>query len=117
MAVELYACTCGFVTIPHAFLLAGMKGTITVPVPSYLIVHDKGRVLFDSGLHVDSQSDPLGYFGADGLRYNTFHFHAGEEISARLRAMDVAPEDVNLLVNSHLHSSTSPRHISRWIPD
>jgi N-acyl homoserine lactone hydrolase len=103
MSVQLYAFTCGFVTIPYGFLLAGRGGTITVPVPAYLIVHDKGRALFDSGLHVDSQDDPLGYFGEAGLKYNTFHFHAGEEVSARLAGMGVAADQVDLVINSHLH--------------
>ena len=84
MSVQLYAYACGYVTIPYGFLLAGKHGTITVPVPAYLIVHDKGRALFDSGLHIQSQTDALGYFGEEGLKYNTFHFHPGEEVSARL---------------------------------
>jgi N-acyl homoserine lactone hydrolase len=103
MSVALYAYTCGYVTIPHAFLLEGAHGTITVPVPAYLIVHEKGRALFDSGLNIESQTDPLGYFGEDGLKYNTFHFLPGEEVSARIAAMDVDPAGVELLVNSHLH--------------
>jgi len=103
MSVALYAYTCGFVTIPHAFLRQGAHGTITVPVPAYLIVHEEGRALFDSGLNIESQTDPLGYFGEDGLKYNTFHFLPGEEVSARIAAMDVDPAGVELLVNSHLH--------------
>jgi N-acyl homoserine lactone hydrolase len=103
MTVQLYAYTCGFVTIPYGFLLAGMKGMITVPVPAYLIVHDKGRALFDSGLNLQSQTDPLGYFGEEGLKYNTFHFLPGEEVAARLSATGVAPADVDLVINSHLH--------------
>jgi glyoxylase-like metal-dependent hydrolase (beta-lactamase superfamily II) len=101
MAARLYAFTCGFLTIPYGFLLAGRKGVLTVPVPAYLIVHPRGRVLFDSGLHLDSQSDALGYFGEAGLKYTTFHFHPGEEVAARLAALDV--DGVDLLVNSHLH--------------
>ena len=103
MTVQLYAFTCGFVTIPYGFLLKGMKGVLTVPVPAYLMVHPHGRVLFDSGLHIDSQSDPLGYFGEAGLKYSTFHFHPGEEISARLAAVGVEADGVDILVNSHLH--------------
>jgi glyoxylase-like metal-dependent hydrolase (beta-lactamase superfamily II) len=76
---------------------------LTVPVPSYLMVHPRGRVLFDSGLHIESQSDPLGYFGEEGLKYSTFHFHPGEEITARLAAVGVEADGVELLVNSHLH--------------
>jgi len=103
MPVQLYAFTCGFVTVPYRFLLRGRKGTLTVPVPSYLIVHPKGRALFDSGLNLESQTDPLAYMGEEGLKDNQFHFHPGEEIAARLAAIGVAPESIDMLVNSHLH--------------
>lgn len=103
MAVQLYAYTCGFLTIPRRFLLRGEDGWITVPIPSYLIVHPSGRALFDSGLHLQSQSDPVGYIGVEGMAYNTFHFHPGEEVSARLSAMNVPPDEVEFIVNSHLH--------------
>lgn len=103
MSVELYAYTCGFLTIPHGFLLEKAEGWITVPVPSYLIVHPKGRALFDSGLNLQTQTDPEGYIGPEGRKYARFEFHPGEEVSARLRAMAIAPEEVTHLVNSHLH--------------
>jgi len=103
MSVQLYAYTCGFLTIPRGFLLQGEKGVITVPIPAYLIVHPGGRVLFDSGLHLQAQTDPVGYIGEEGMKYNTFHFHAGEEVSARLAAMEVEADRVDFIVNSHLH--------------
>jgi glyoxylase-like metal-dependent hydrolase (beta-lactamase superfamily II) len=104
MSVALHAFTCGHVTIPHRFLLEKAEGWATVPVPSYLIVHPKGKVLFDSGLNVLTQTDPAAYMGGEaGLRYSRFHFHAGEEIAARLEAMGVAPDEITHLVNSHLH--------------
>ena len=87
MRLELYAHTCGFLTIPHGFLLEGAEGWITVPIPSYLIVHPAGKALFDSGLNLRTQTDPAPYIGRTGMRYATFHFHPGEEISARLAAM------------------------------
>lgn len=103
MNVALYAYTCGFLTIPRGFLLEHTKGWITVPVPSYLIVHPKGKALFDSGLSIRARSDPASYIGAQGTKYTTFHFHPGEEVSARLQAMAIAPEEVTHIVNSHLH--------------
>ena len=103
MSLALYAYTCGFLTIPHGFLLEGADGWITVPIPSYLIVHPAGKALFDSGLNVRTQTDPEPYIGRAGMRYATFHFHPGEEISARLAAMAVAPEEITCIVNSHLH--------------
>jgi glyoxylase-like metal-dependent hydrolase (beta-lactamase superfamily II) len=101
--VELYAFTCGFLTIPHGFLLEGEKGRITVPVPAYLIAHPKGVALFDSGLNLETRVNPAAYMGPQGAKYAAFHFHEGEEIGARLRAMSIAPEDVTHVVNSHLH--------------
>jgi len=51
MALNVYAFTCGWLTLPAALLLAGEKASLTVPVPSYLIEHPGGRAIFDSGLH------------------------------------------------------------------
>ena len=103
MRVELYAFTCGFLTLPRAFLLKGEKGIITVPVPSYLIVHPKGRVLFDTGLHEKTLENPADYVGDLIAKYHTFHFHKGEEIAARLQAVGLQPDDINIVINSHLH--------------
>jgi N-acyl homoserine lactone hydrolase len=101
--VELYAFTCGFLTIPHRYLLEKVDGWITVPIPSYLIVHPKGKALFDSGLHLRTQTEPADYLGPVGSKYTTFHFHPGEEVAARLAALSVEADQVTHLVNSHLH--------------
>lgn len=101
--VELYAISCGFLTIPHRFLIAGEKGTLRVPVPSYLIAHPKGRVLFDSGMNPRARVDPVGYMGEQGAKYATFHFGEDEQIAKRLEALELDPRDVTHLVNSHLH--------------
>lgn len=103
MAVQLYAFTCGYLTIPLGFMLAGAKGLITVPIPSYLVIHPKGRVLFDTGLHVHSQADPQGYAGEMLAKYHTFHYGPGEEVTARLQALQIGPEQIDIVVNSHLH--------------
>src|SRR5258706_16317674 len=103
MPVELYAVTCGHLTIPSAFLLAKTKGWITVPVPAYVIVHPRGKVLFDSGMHLQAQTDAAGYLGPEGIKANIPQFFPGEEIAARLAALSIAPGEITHLVNSHLH--------------
>jgi predicted N-acyltransferase len=50
MGLNVYAFTCGWLTLPAGLLLQGEKGRLTVPVPSYLIEHPRGRVIFDTGL-------------------------------------------------------------------
>ena len=58
MSLRLYAINCGWQTGPLGLFLGGEHGRIRVPTPCYLIDHPKGKVLFDSGLHVDLQHDP-----------------------------------------------------------
>lgn len=103
MSVQLYAFTCGWLTIPRAFMLQGEDGLIKVPVPSYLIVHPRGRALFDSGLHAATLADPVAHVGEMLARYHDFHFHPGEEVSARLAAFGLAAGDIDVVINSHLH--------------
>jgi glyoxylase-like metal-dependent hydrolase (beta-lactamase superfamily II) len=89
-------------TLPASLLLAGEEGSLTVPVPAYLIEHPKGRLLFDTGLHPDTQVDPDRRLGRLAP-FHTVAFAPGEEITARLRTLDVAPETVDVIINSHLH--------------
>jgi glyoxylase-like metal-dependent hydrolase (beta-lactamase superfamily II) len=102
VALAVYAFTCGWLTLPASILLAGEEGDLTVPVPAYLIEHPRGRALFDSGLHPDTQTDPDRRLG----RLAPFHkvaFAPGEEIGACLRRLDVASERIDFIINSHLH--------------
>jgi len=102
MPLNVYAFTCGWLTLPAALLLAGEKGSLTVPVPAYLIEHPNGRAVFDSGLHVETQTDPNHRLG----RLAQFHkvgFKPGEEIAARLESLGVASSKVDFIINSHLH--------------
>ncbi len=103
MAVQLYAFTCGYLTIPRAFMLAGETGLISVPIPSYLVVHPKGRVLFDTGLPVATLDNPVAHIGEMLARAHQFDFHPGQEVGARLAAMQVSPDSIDIVINSHLH--------------
>ena len=100
--MRLLALTCGWLEAPLGAFLKGEAGRVRVPVPCYLIEHPRGRVLFDSGLHVDTQRDPKGRLGELARIYQV-EFQPGEELSGRLNACGVGAEQVDLLVNSHLH--------------
>ena len=103
MTIQLFAFTCGHLTIPHGFLIEGAKGKLRVPVPAYLIVHPRGRVLFDSGPSLALQRDAAAHMGARGMRGTAFHFSPGEEVGARLAAAAYEPGAITHVVNSHLH--------------
>jgi glyoxylase-like metal-dependent hydrolase (beta-lactamase superfamily II) len=102
MALRLYAMTCGWLTMPLGFALQGAKGTIRLPVPCYLVDHPRGKVLFDSGMHLASQTEPDDYMGAFATLFRV-HFQPGEEIAARLQKLDIDAREILYLVNSHLH--------------
>ena len=103
MTVKLYAFTCGTVTGEFAHLMEGGEGDITVPIPVFLIEHPKGRAPFDTGLHPDCQSDPAGRLGSRLAGLFRIGFQPGEEVSARLEALDRDPGKIDLIINSHLH--------------
>lgn len=100
--VRLYAMTCGWLTGHKALFLAGAEGRLRVPVPSYLIEHPKGRVIFDTGMHVRAQTDPDGALGRSAPLFDV-EFRPGEELCARLEALQVDVASIRYLVNSHLH--------------
>ena len=43
--MKLYAMTCGRLTGRMKDMMEGEEGEVTLPIPSYLIEHPKGRVL------------------------------------------------------------------------
>lgn len=99
--IRMRAMTCGRLECDAAPMLEGAKGRIQIPIPSFLIEHPKGRVVFDSGLHPDLQrnSDRLGPLA------KMFQplYDRGEDVASRLRSFEVDPDSIEILVNSHLH--------------
>ena len=95
-------------------LKAGGTGHMTVPVCCYLIVHPKGTAIFDTGLHLITQTDQVTYMGAEFYSYQQRHFAPGEEISAQLEAMQIDPGSINYVINSHLHFDHAGGLLSPW---
>jgi N-acyl homoserine lactone hydrolase len=97
--VRLYAFTCGSV---RAAFRGEEPGDIRVPVPSYLIEHEQGLVLVDTGLHPGVRVDPRARVGwvADLMQ---LELPDEEDIGSRLRAIGVDPGSLRYLVNTHLH--------------
>ena len=103
MSVKLFALTCGHLTGDLGYLMEGGEGQAELPIPAYLIEHPKGTVLFDTGMHPDCQRDPAARLGARVTGLFSFHYRPGEEISARLQAVDRDPAKIDIIVNSHFH--------------
>ena len=81
--------------------LTGEQGRATLPVPSWLIEHPGGVVLFDTGMHRDLQHAPdrlRGLFSS-----TVVDFPVGEELPARLGTAGFDPSDIDIAIMSHLH--------------
>jgi len=63
----------------------------------------EGTVLFDTGPHPDCQHDPAGRLGERLAGLFRIGFQPGEEVSARLEAIDRDPGKIDLIINSHFH--------------
>lgn len=102
MTLRVHPLVCGWLGSDLGNFLAGAEGEVRIPVPAWLVEHGKDRVLFDSGLHVATQSDPAGRLGGLSKLFRV-EFAPGEEIDAQLARLDVDAARVERLVNSHLH--------------
>ncbi len=100
--VRLFAMTCGWLSADLRMMLAGKEGTIRFPVPAYLIEHPKGRVLFDTGLHPESQHNPHGRIG-ELAKFFQVEFRPGEDIRSRLEQLEIDSGRIDYVINSHLH--------------
>ncbi|MFE5706518.1 N-acyl homoserine lactonase family protein [Rhodococcus koreensis] len=101
--VEMYALTCGEITISYPSLRSTETGMLRVPVTSYLIVHPHGQVLFDSGMSPQIYDNYGDYVPEYAKKDRQFHFGPGEDVAARLQKAGFDPTAVDLVVNSHLH--------------
>ena len=102
MTVALYAFTCGHLTMPMAAFLEGEPGSLTVPVPAFLAVHEAGAVLFDTGLNPRLADADRLYGGRIHASIET-HVTPADLIDARLHAAGIDPHAIAFVVNSHLH--------------
>jgi N-acyl homoserine lactone hydrolase len=75
----------------------------TVPISCVLVVHPRGRLLFDTGLHPTTMTDMLGRYGEERARRFGVHSRAGDDVVSQLGRLGLAPSDVTHVANSHWH--------------
>lgn len=76
---------------------------IELPVMCALIRHAQGNVLFDTGCHPQAAQDPAARWG--GLaKFMTPIMAADENVLTGLAALGLAPDDIDVVINSHLHT-------------
>jgi len=106
MAVKaLYLMQGGELTLEKAFLIGGMHGgaKFTVPIIMALILCDGGNILFDTGLHSGGVQDPSGTWSERAIRLCAPQLKNEDGVENRLREIGIKLEDVDYVVDSHLH--------------
>jgi N-acyl homoserine lactone hydrolase len=83
-----------------AFVPGASEKTEFAPVWSALLRTPEGNVLFDTGLHPVHVERPDATFGPGSLKVVMAKEDA---IVSRLAALNVSPDEITVVVNSHLH--------------
>jgi N-acyl homoserine lactone hydrolase len=103
--VKVYALSTGAIEMDRASMVSDLAPgqRWTVPVPSFLVDHPRGRLLFDTGVHCQAWLDPLGRLGPERMKRLTVMSQAGEDVVPQLARLGLTPDDVRYVANSHLH--------------
>lgn len=109
-ARRMWALDCPTLTVEANTLMYGLSGMLTIPMPSFLIEHPKGLVLFDTGIAPEAIEDPVGLYGqelADGLGISGT---AEQRLDRQIEALGFQLKDVTHVISSHLHFDHSGGH-------
>jgi N-acyl homoserine lactone hydrolase len=68
----------------------------------YVVKHPKGTLLFDSGAHPSLATDPASRLGEAAADFDV-RISPEDHIANRLASIGMKPQDVDIVVQSHLH--------------
>lgn len=103
--MRIYALSCGALEFDRQlFFPENSPGTpLVAPVSSFLIEHAGGRLLFDTGIHCDALTDPVGRLGKRISSLFAVRSRAGDGVVGQLASLGLKPDDIRYVVNSHFH--------------
>ena len=62
-AIKLHPLDGAVITLDSGLITMGTHGPLSVPIPTFLIEHERGLVLFDTGLVPETWDDPRSVYG------------------------------------------------------
>ena len=89
-------------TLESGLMMVGASGIVTIPVPSFLIQHERGLVLFDTGLAPAATQDAEAVYGELAI-------HVGmdcpeeQQLENQLGNLGFRLSDVTHVIASHTH--------------
>jgi glyoxylase-like metal-dependent hydrolase (beta-lactamase superfamily II) len=81
---------------------AAPGATLELPVSCFLFRHAHGNLLFDTGRHPNAAGNPEALWG-EMAHSVVLVMAAGDNVLSALARVNLAPEDIDIVVNSHLH--------------
>ena len=102
--MKMHLLPCGRLKMRKSIFLpaSDRSETIELPVSSALLRHGQANVLFDTGCHPAVPEDPEGRWG--GLaKLMVPIMRPGEHVLTGLARLGLAPDDIDVVINSHLH--------------
>lgn len=84
-------------------LVVGAEGTVEIPLPAYLIEHEQGLVLFDTGMNPLVCEDPALVYG-DRPETSMIIGNPEQRLDRQLAKLGYRPEDITHVLLSHTHS-------------
>lgn len=101
-ATALWALDHGSLTYDAGLVVLGATGTVTAPIASYLIQHERGLVLFDTGLDPEAADREVSEYGELASAFD-MRFSAENRVDRQIEKMGFSANDVTHVVVSHAH--------------
>lgn len=103
--MKLYLFQCGIIkTLKHLITKGrGIGQPFDVPVPFFLIVHPKGKVLFDTGNALAVAHDKVKHWGSTVVKTSDPIMNKEDYVVAQLATLGVRPTEITQVIFSHLH--------------
>ncbi|MHA6799865.1 N-acyl homoserine lactonase family protein [Bounagaea algeriensis] len=101
-ARRLWALDGARLTMQRSALVLGDAGTVTLPVPTFLVEHDRGLVLVDTGLAPEAADDPYGVYGSLVDAVN-IEFSPQQRVDRQIESLGYRLTDVRHVICSHTH--------------
>jgi N-acyl homoserine lactone hydrolase len=106
--IQVFALCGGHLELPREMMIRDAPPSRwTVPIQCTLVVHPRGRLVFDTGLHRDTMTDMAARYGEqrarERARVMSVRSQAGDDVVGQLATLGLHPADVTHVANSHWH--------------
>lgn len=99
----LYGFDSPTMTMQSEHMVIGAEGPVDIPLPAFLIEHDEGLIMVDTGFHPCVCEDPALLFG-DRPETAMITSKPEQALEPQLAALGYSPDDITHVIVSHLHT-------------